>query len=249
MSPQAILFAAGRGTRLRPLTNDRPKALVAVAGRSLLQRNLEKLTAAGCERVVVNVHHFAEMIMTSVEAMPELSGKVVFSNEQDRLLETGGGLLRARPLLTAPDFIAHNVDILTDLPLLDSGLLATHRTNDALVTLATRQRETSRYLLFDPDTHQLYGWTNVKTGEVRMARPGNPDRLVRRAFSGVAAYSARFFDYLAGREGEAFSVVDTWLTAAATETILAFPYEAGYWIDVGRPEAIPRAERLLEENS
>lgn len=240
---KAMVFAAGLGTRLRPLTNDRPKALVEVAGQSLLQRNIDKLLAAGCEKVVVNIHYFGEQIMANVEAMPNWKGKIIISDEREKILETGGGLLLAEPHLKDADFLVHNVDILTDLPIKD--LMAKHKQQNAFLTVATRDRATSRYLLFDKETDILCGWTNIKTGEVKMARARTADQLVRRAYSGIAAYSSRIFDYLHGRAGEKFSIVDTWLKAAATEDIYSYHQSQGWWIDVGKPEMIAAAERLL----
>lgn len=240
----AMLFAAGLGTRLRPLTNDRPKALVEVAGRSLLAHNLDKLLASGCEKVVLNIHYFGEQILANVEAKPNWKTKVCISDERKMLLETGGGLLAAKAHLEKADFLTHNVDVLSNIDL-NKGLMAQHQATKALVTLATRKRATSRYLLFDKDSHVLCGWTNIKTGEIKMARQRPKDQLEQRAFSGIAAYSPKIFDYLSGRTGEKFSIVDTWLAAAATEDIYSYPHDEGWWIDVGRPENIAQAEQIL----
>lgn len=240
-----MLFAAGLGTRLRPLTNDRPKALVEVGGQSLLQRNITKLLDAGCTEIVVNIHYFGEQVLANVEAMPEWKGKVVISDERTKILETGGGLLHARQHFISEDsFLVHNVDILSDLELSD-GLYAAHQQKDALLTLATRQRSTSRYLLFGKEDDQLCGWTNIKTGEVKMSRQRNINELVQRAYSGISAYSSRIFDFMPQNPASRFSVVDTWLEAAKTENIYCYPHDEDRWIDVGRPEMVSAAEALF----
>ncbi|PHI21314.1 nucleotidyltransferase [Lewinellaceae bacterium SD302] len=247
---QAMLFAAGLGTRLRPLTNDRPKALVEVNGRSLLYRNLDKLLAEGFDKIVVNVHYFAEEVMAAIEAMPKYKDKVFISDERHKILETGGGLQLARTHFTETAFLTHNVDILSDLQL-RKGLMDTHRQRrEALATLATRERKTSRYLLFGPEDQILRGWTNLKTGEVRMARHDIPiAKLSRRAFSGIAAYSTRLFDHLPSGPPHPFSVVDAWLSTAATENIYSYPHDQGRWIDVGKMESLRQAELLFKPNS
>lgn len=242
----AMLFAAGLGTRLRPLTNHRPKALVEVAGQSLLSHNLDKLIEADCEQVVINIHYFGEQILANVEAMPAWRERIIISDERDQILETGGGLLAAKTHLDQGHFLTHNVDILSNLNL-RTGLMAQHLEKHALVTLATRDRATSRYLLFDKASHLLCGWTNVKTGEVKMARPRPLEQLSRRAFSGVAAYSPKIFNFLKGRNGEKFSIVDTWLAAAATEEIYSYSHDDDWWIDVGTPEKVAEAEALLAQ--
>lgn len=236
-----MLFAAGLGTRLRPLTNDRPKALVEVNGKSLLSWNLEKLLGPeGFQSVIVNVHYFADQIMAHVEARKDLQSKVIFSDERAALLETGGGLLLARPHLGDDDFLVHNVDILSDLPLRD-GIMAAHKSRSALATLATRQRKTSRYLLFGTEDDLLCGWENVGTGERKMARDRPYAQLTRRAFSGISTYSPGIFEYMQLPVGSKFSIIDTLLFAARTEKIYCYPYNEGQWMDVGRPEDVETA--------
>lgn len=244
---QAMLFAAGLGTRLRPLTNDRPKALVEVNGQSLLSRNLDKLIAAGFDDIVVNVHYFGEQVMASIEAVPMYAQAVTISDERNEILETGGGLLLMKQHFNQPHFLTHNVDILSDLDL-NQGLMNAHQhKTGALASLATRQRETSRYLLFGREDNLLRGWTNVKTGEVRLSRNDIPAQdLVRRAFSGVAAYSNRLFNYMPTGDARPFSIVETWLTAARTEDIYCYPHDQDRWIDVGRVEALAAAEKLFD---
>lgn len=242
---KAMLFAAGLGTRLRPLTNDRPKALVEVSGKSLLHRNIEKLLVEGCTEVIVNIHYFGEQILASVEARPEWKGKVFTSDERSKILETGGGLLHAKShFIGGSDFLVHNVDILSDLDL-RKGLYATHQQRAALLTLATRQRDTSRYLLFGQEDNLLCGWTNIKTGEIKLSRNRPPDTLIKRAYSGISAYSPRIFHFMPQKEGSRFSIVDTWLEAAKTEAIYCYPHDEDRWIDVGRPEKVKEAEDLF----
>lgn len=254
-----MLFAAGWGTRLRPHTNHRPKALVMVAGQTLLERNLRQLSRAGCTEVVVNVHAFADQMedfidrewrATATFLAPDSDGKdkeyprarVIVSDERGQLLETGGGMLLARPWLEKEDFLVHNVDILSGIDLQD--LMRYHREKKGLVTLCVRHRETSRYLLFDRETRALRGWRNVKTGAEKPARPFTEATVEALAYSGVAVYSPRFFTHMEGREGEKFSVVDVWLRAAATQSLYAYPHDETSWIDVGRPESLELAEKM-----
>ncbi len=238
---QALVFAAGLGTRLRPYTDNRPKALVPVGGTPLLGHCLRRLAAAGCTRAVVNVHYFADQIEDYLTAN-DFGIDIFVSDERTELLETGGGLMKAHPLLRPEEpFIVHNVDILTSLDL--AALLAAHHRAEALVTLAVRRRETSRYLLFNERDH-LRGWTNARTGQVRP--PGlSTEGLKKLALSGVYVCSPRLFDFLPGVPHK-FSIIDTFIQTAITgETLLAFDHTADRWIDVGTPAALKQAEEEM----
>ena len=173
---EAMIFAAGLGTRLRPLTDSMPKALVPVCGKPLLQIVIDRLVSFGIRDIVVNVHHFAGMIEDYLASHPVPGVKVRISDEREQLMDTGGGILHAENLLGADRFLVHNVDIISDLDLewLDSSVRS-----DALATLAVSERKTSRYLLFDDDM-RLKGWTNISTGEVRSPYPDlDPSRCRR----------------------------------------------------------------------
>lgn len=235
---KAMVFAAGLGTRLRPLTEERPKALVDVGGRPLLEIVLRRLQHYGFETVVVNVHHFAEQVKAFLDGL-DLGLDLHLSDESDLLLDTGGGLLRAAPLLADGPFLVHNVDILTDLDL--AALYHAHVNEAALATLAVRRRPSSRQLLFNED-YVLCGWQNTRTGEERYCRRGeivNP-----WAFSGVYVLSPGIFDYMPADQ-PVFSIIDTFLTAGAAEPIYAYPHDQDQWLDVGRPEALERAVELV----
>lgn len=196
-----MIFAAGLGTRLRPLTDTMPKALVPVGGKPLLLRVVEKLKDAGFDDFVINVHHFADMIEDYARANGYFGVRVTFSDERDLLRDTGGGILHARNLLLgdkAPDksdsadgfFLVHNVDIISNL---DIRWFCSQARPDALAVLLVSERQSSRYLLFD-DSMRLVGWTNVKTGEVKSPyRDLDVSKCHRYAFSGIHLVSDRIF--------------------------------------------------------
>jgi N-acetyl-alpha-D-muramate 1-phosphate uridylyltransferase len=165
---KAMILAAGLGTRFAPWTNSHPKALAIVNGKSLLQRNIEYLQAHGIRDVVVNVHHFAQQVIDALAMNNGWGSKITISDETDQVLETGGGLKKARPFLDQGPFVMMNADILTDLDL--SKLIRDHFQHRPLATLAVTDRTTSRYFLFD-EQMELCGWRNTKTGQERIARP------------------------------------------------------------------------------
>ena len=215
---KALVFAAGLGTRLKPLTDTMPKALVPVSGVPLLERVMTKLVAAGYDDIVINVHHFADMISDFVAAHDNFGVKVAFSDETDLLRETGGGIRHAAPLLEGDEpFLVHNVDILSNLDL--AWFRAQHRAGD-LATILVKDRPTQRYFLFD-DEGLLVGWTNIATGEVRSPYAGiDPDACTRLAFSGIHYISPAIFPLM--REWpEKFSIVDFYLSVCRTHPIRA----------------------------
>ena len=234
-----MIFSAGLGTRLRPLTNDRPKALVEVSGRSLLEWNILRLKAAGYTEIVVNVHHFGQRVMDFVQGL-DLEGMHFYvSDERSELLDTGGGLWHARQFFAeGEDFLLCNADILTDLDL--AALRQQHLSQDGLATLSVRQRQTSRYLLFDEDK-TLCGWQNVKTGETKMSR--EETKLIPWAFSGHHYISPRIFPLIAERG--VFSIIDLYLRLAKQHDIYAFSDQEANWLDVGKPERLALAADLL----
>jgi MurNAc alpha-1-phosphate uridylyltransferase len=235
---QAFIFAAGLGTRFKPWTDRHPKALAPVNGKSLLQRNIEYLQQYGITNVVVNVHHFADQIEEAVAAAKGWGSRITISDERAEVLETGGGLLKARSLLGNKPFLTINTDILTNLNL--TGLLAYHHGHQPLITLAVTGRKTSRYFLFD-ETARLCGWQNTATGEERIAVPKN--NLRPMAYSGIAVFSPAVFDLIpfTGK----FSLVDVYLALAAGHTITGYDHSGDLLIDVGRPESVAGAEALF----
>lgn len=237
---KAMVLAAGLGTRLRPLTNDRPKALVTVAGRTLLEITIERLRAFGVTGAIVNTHHHAEMIADYLAAHGNFGMRIEISREQD-LLDTGGGLKQVAWFFLeegddAP-FLLHNVDVISNIDL--GALLRFHKQRSALATLAVQDRATSRYLLFDEED-RLCGRRAGLDGEPELVRPvARPQAL---AFSGIHAISPRIFAKL--QEQGAFSIVSAYLRMAGEgENIAAFRADEYRWRDLGRPEHLAQAER------
>jgi NDP-sugar pyrophosphorylase family protein len=248
---KAMILAAGLGTRFKPWTDRHPKALAVVNGKSLLQRNIEYLQTYGIRDVVVNVHHFAGQIIEALAASKGWGSRYIISDETQEVLETGGGLQKARPFLNEGPFVLMNVDILTDLDL--SALMNDFLEHRPLATLAVTNRPTSRYFLFDRDD-KLCGWQNVQTGQVRMADPEAagteglvigqaPPGTVQKAFSGIHVIDAAIFP-LIGRQGK-YSMVDVYLDLAGRQTIRGFDHSRGKLIDVGKPESVGKAESLF----
>lgn len=238
----AMIFAAGLGTRLKPLTDTIPKALVPVDGMPLLELQLRRLKFFGFEEVVVNVHHFADKVIEFLKSCEGIGIEILVSDERDELLETGGGLMKASPLFSeADDVLVMNVDVLSNINLAE--LLENHRSTDALATLAVRNRETSRYLLFDQNL-RMCGWKNVKTGEEKISRIVE-DSVQQLAFSGIQVLSQRIFD-LIKRSGK-FSIIDSYIELSSNQPINAFVHDQDIWMDVGKPENLNQAADLLPQ--
>ncbi len=238
-----MIFAAGLGTRLRPLTDTTPKALIEVEGVPLLEHIILKLRDFGLSGLIINVHHHAQQIIDFVRARQDFGMEIVFSHEPE-LLNTGGGLKQAGWFLRDSDpFLLHNVDVLTDLPLDD--MLTQHRTQDALATIAVRRRDTQRYFLFDQEL-QLCGWESLQSGEKRITRPGTGD-LQRLSFMGIHVISPRIFSLF--EEEGAFSIVDAYLRLAGSgEKIAGFRDDHSRWLDLGRMENFRNARRILGDD-
>src|ERR1700679_580605 len=245
---KAMILAAGLGTRLRPLTNDRPKALVEVAGRTLLEITLSRLREFGIHEVIINVHHFAGMVVDYLKRNNNFGMRIEVSHEQE-LLDTGGGLKTAGWFFLQNSaerdepFILHNVDVISTI---DLGRMAQlHRENQALATLAVQERETSRYLLFN-EQMQLCG---RRAGSERQSELVRAAREVQAlAFSGIHIISPRFLSMMT--EEGSFSIITSYLRLAAEgESILAFRADEYYWRDLGRPESVAQAERDFERKA
>ena len=236
---KAMIFAAGLGTRFKPWTDKHPKALAIVNKKSLLQRNIEYLQQYGITDVVVNVHHFADQLIEAIEVNKGWGSKVIISDESNEVLETGGGLLKARPLLEGNEpFITLNADILTDLNI--TKLLDHHQQNKALVSFGITNRKTSRYLLFD-ETQRLCGWRNVNTGEEKISIPGK--ELHQMAYSCVVVFEPTIFD-LIPQKGK-FSLTETYLSLASSQLILGYDHTGDRLVDVGKPESVAIAESMF----
>ena len=235
---KAMIFAAGVGTRLKPWTQEHPKALALVNGKSLLQRNIEYLQQFHIKEVMVNVHHFAKQITDAIALNRGWGSRITISDETEELLETGGGLKKTGWYFYDGPFVVINVDILTDIDLMT--MIAFHEDHKPLATLAVTDRQTSRYFLFD-ENNELCGWRNSKTGEEKMARTVSfPEP---KAFSGIHIIEPRIFS-LIKKEGK-FSIVDVYLDLARTEKILGVDQSGSKLVDVGRPESLALAEALF----
>lgn len=230
-----MIFAAGLGTRFKPWTDRHPKALALVNGKSLLQRNIEYLQQYGIRDLVVNVHHFADQIREALATNAGWGSTITISDETEQVLETGGGLKKARPYLEGAPFLLMNADILTDLNL--SDMIRDHYEYRPLATLAVTDRVTSRYFLFD-EQQRLRGWRNVRTGEEKGIGGGT-----QKAFSGIHIIDPAIFPLIRA-EGK-FSIVDLYLELAASRTIRGFDHSHTKLIDVGKPESVAVAERLF----
>jgi NDP-sugar pyrophosphorylase family protein len=248
----ALIFAAGLGTRLKPLTDTMPKAMVPINGKPLVQILIEKLTSMGVNEVVINIHHFAQQIIDFVEANDYFGIDICFSDETDQLLETGGGLKKAARLFSNADpILIHNVDILSNADLL--GLYNQAETTTLLVS----QRETQRYLLFD-DTNRLVGWTNIATGEIRSPFPEIKAlelnyqlstvncQLKKFAFSGIQVFHPALLPLMDTWQGK-FSIIDFYLSICDKVDIRGHFDPQLKLLDVGKLDTIAKAEAFLSD--
>lgn len=241
---KAMVLAAGLGTRLRPLTDHRPKALVEVGGRTLLEITLERLKSAGIREVIINVHHFAANIREFLETHNHFGMRIAISPEEV-LLDTGGGLKKASWFFLEDGgdepFVLHNVDILSTVDL--AAMAKQHRENGALATLAVQERETSRYLLFD-EKWELCGRRSVKEKKEQWVRPVEGAKA--RAFTGIHVISPRMLKMMT--EDGAFSIIDLYLRLAEQgERVQAFCADEYYWRDLGKLDQVEAAERDWRE--
>lgn len=241
-----MIFAAGLGTRLKPLTDTMPKALVPVHGEALLHHVIYKLQSSGFDDFVINIHHFADQIRQYLEVHHSFGAKISLSEEQPLLLETGGGILHAKDLLLAGEedaapFLVHNVDILSDL---DLGWFVGQWRDDALAVLLVSERKTQRYLLFDDDM-RLVGWTNIATGEVRTPYESLDVSQCRMyAFSGIHLISNHVFKVMED-EGmpERFPIMDFYLKIASRYPVYGAVPEHLNMVDVGKVDTLESLEK------
>jgi NDP-sugar pyrophosphorylase family protein len=235
----AMIFAAGLGTRLKPFTDNHPKALANVNGKPLLQRNIEYLKGFGITEIVINVHHFADQIIRFLDENRQFGCTIHVSNEQPEPLETGGGLKHAEQLLkTDKPFIVMNADILTNLDL--SKLYEAHVRSKKLATLAITGRASSRQLLYDGQ-NRLVGWKNIQTGETRMSME-HPHPIMG-SFSGIQVIEPALLKKI-NRTGK-FSIMDVYLEEAKSGQIQVFDHGKDMVLDVGKPDALLKAEQLF----
>lgn len=235
---QAFIPAAGLGTRLKPLTDHRPKALVEVQGKTLLEIAITNLIRQGATRIVINIHHFADMMCDYISSH-SWDAEVLISDERDQLLDTGGGLKKAEHLfLKNEPIIIHNVDVLSHLDL--ASIISEHNDSMSIATLCVSKRETSRYLLFDKDK-ELKGWTNTKTGELLWV--DNPIQNTNNlAFSGISIIEPSILEMLPDPD-KPYPIIPCYLRIAKNHRINAFIHQKEDWIDVGKPETITQAQK------
>ena len=236
---RAIIFSAGLGTRFKPWTDSHPKALAVVNGKSLLQRNIEYLQQYGMKDVVVNVHHFPQQIAEAIKQNNGWGSNIIISDESNEVLETGGGLMKARHLLeNGKPFVSLNVDILTDLNL--DKVMSFHEQHKPLITFGVTDRISSRVLLFD-EGNRLCGWKNLQTGKekISISKPG----LIEKAYSCVVIFQPEIFSLI--RQQGKFSIMDSYLDLAAEHVILGYDHSGDKLVDVGKPESITIAEKLF----
>ena len=238
---QAMIFAAGLGTRLKPLTDTMPKALVPVGGKPLIEHVAEKLKVAGVEKMVVNVHHFARQVVDYLQENGNFGVDISISDESAKLLDTGGGLKKAAPLFM-PDapVLIHNVDILSNVDL--RWLYENSKDSDA--TLLVSERKTKRYLLFNDDM-RLVGWTNIETGEVKSPyKDLNVSSCKMYAFSGIHVFSPRLFP-LMDDFPDKFGIIDFYLNVCSKAVVKGCVQPGLSLLDVGKLDTLAEAERFL----
>ena len=247
---QAMIFAAGLGTRLKPLTDTMPKALVRIGGEPLIKHVVLRLKEAGFQRIVVNVHHFAQQIIDYLEENEHFGLDIRISDETEQLLETGGGIKKARDLFDPHSpVLIHNVDILSNVDL--TAFYDHACSSGAEATLLVSERQTKRYLLFD-DEYRLVGWTNKETGEVKSPHNWVKDELQSLqmlAFSGIHVFSPALFPMM-DQWPDRFPIIDFYLKACATHPLSGYVADNLRMIDVGKLDSLQQAEEfLLDKNT
>jgi NDP-sugar pyrophosphorylase family protein len=231
---KALILAAGMGTRLKPLTNIMPKALVDVNGQTLLERAIRKMLKADVDEIIINVHHFADQIEQFLKEH-DFGVEIHISDERKEILGSGGALKHAQKFINGTEpFIVYNVDVLSDIDLLDMQYL--FQMSKALAVLAVRNRETKRLLCFD-DAHHLCGWKNTETGELK-GKDGH-----EYAFSGIHLVHPELLNRMPNGN---FSIIDFYLEMAKTQTILAYDHSDGTWLDVGTLERLKKANTIVK---
>lgn len=242
---KAMIFAAGMGTRLKPITDTLPKALVPIAGKTLLERVVTRLANAGFDHIVINVHHFGDLIINFLREHDNFGLDIQVSDERDMLLDTGGGIRKATPLLQGDEpFLVHNVDILSNVDL--AAMYNNHVSRGADVSLLVSERDTQRYLLFnEKEDNRLVGWTNIATGQVKSPYANfNPDLYRRLAFSGIHVISPKVLKAMEPY-ADKFPIMDFYLAEADKVNIVAHCQPGLEMVDVGKLYAIQQAEDFV----
>jgi NDP-sugar pyrophosphorylase family protein len=226
---KAMIFAAGLGKRLGEITGSIPKVLVDINGKSVLQIAVEKCFAYGFDDIIINVHHFADQVENEVSRLIKMGYKITVSDERERLLETGGGLFKAKWFFDHEPFLVYNADIITDLDL--GKLIAYHLSSERLATLAVRKRPGNRFFLIDAEG-RVRGWRNIATGEEIV--PGKRDeKLTEIAFSGIHIVNPEIFNFM---EEGIYTFTSLYLKLVQDNKILTLRHDDGFWADIGTPE-------------
>jgi N-acetyl-alpha-D-muramate 1-phosphate uridylyltransferase len=242
---KALIFAAGLGTRLLEHTKNKPKAMVNLAGRPLINHAIKYLRSFGITDITFNVFHFADQIISYLNENHSFDINIHISDERDQLMDTGGGLKKAGIFLNGKEpILIYNVDVISNLDL--NVLLKYHQEQKALATLVVRSRQTSRYLMFDQNL-QLAGWKNVSNGETRISRPESFADAQPFAFSGIQIIQPQLLEMII--EKGKFPIMDLYLRLAKNQSIKAFIDDSKLWMDLGKPEELLAAEKLFRNNS
>lgn len=235
-----MIFAAGLGTRLKPLTDSKPKALVEIDGKPLLEHVITKLTAAGFDEIIINIHHFAGQIIDFIRQKNNFGVRLEISDERQMLLDTGGGIQKAAWFFDDDKpFLVHNVDILSDIDL--QSLYKNHLETGAEATLAVSNRTTSRYLFFDP-AMRMRGWINEATGEVKPTGTAINPNWRKLAFSGIHVISPSLLQKMTTGK---YSIIDFYLSCVNDSYLAGFHQENARIIDVGKLQSIKEAEEFM----
>ena len=237
---KAMIFAAGLGTRLKPITDSIPKALVKLNGKPILEYVINNLIQAGVSEIIINVHYLGNQIIEYLNQKNNFGIRIEISDESEQILDTGGGLIKASWFFDDNQpFIVHNVDVISNINL--SEMLNFHAKNNAIATLAVRKRNTSRYFLFD-NNNKLCGWKNTSTNKKIISRPS--DLLHQFAFSGIHILSPEIFNLI--NLSGSFSIVNFYLELAKTHSIMGYNHNEGYWFDIGNIKKLQQAEDFLK---
>lgn len=236
---KAVIFAAGLGTRLKPFTNNKPKALVKIDERPLLELAITYLKNNGFREFIINVHHFADQIIDFLKSKNNFDVDIIISDEREKLLDTGGGLVKMAKYLRDDDFLVYNVDILTNINL--QTLVEYHKKSNALATIPVRDRQTNRYFLFD-ENMKMCGWTNVKTGEVKQTFDSTSE-MKKLAFSCMHVINPRIFEYKP--DDDVFSIIPWYLELSKNHLISGYQHDDDFWLDVGKISTLDEAKRTI----
>ncbi len=239
---RAMILAAGLGTRLKPLTDSTPKALIKIKEHTLLELQIKKLKAEGFDRIIINVHHFADKIQRYLEENNFFNCSIEISDESKKILDTGGGLKKASKFFSDENpFLVYNVDILSNINL--KKLMEFHLTSKSIATLAVQNRESSRKFLFDRN-NSLCGWMNEKSGE-KIITKQEQSELFPFSFGGIQIIDPKIFNYFPDKD--VFSLVEFYLSVAKKEKISGFIHKEDKWMDIGKKENLNQAESFLEK--